>query len=54
MDTLMFLALRDLAFAKGRFLLMATVIIMVALMMVLLTGLSIGLVDCNISGIRAR
>lgn len=49
----MFLALRDLAFAKGRFLLMATVIIMVALMMVLLTGLSSGLVDRNISGIRA-
>ena len=49
----MFLALRDLAFAKGRFLLMATVIVMVALMMVLLTGLSSGLVDRNISGIRA-
>lgn len=49
----MFLALRDLMFAKGRFLLMATVIVMVALMMVLLTGLSSGLVDRNISGIRA-
>ncbi len=49
----MFLALRDLVFAKGRFLLMATVIVMVALMMVLLTGLSSGLVDRNISGIRA-
>ncbi|MDG2319535.1 MAG: ABC transporter permease [Rhodospirillaceae bacterium] len=49
----MFLAVRDLAFAKGRFVLMATVIVMVALMMVLLTGLSSGLVDRNISGIRA-
>lgn len=49
----MFLALRDLVFAKGRFLLMAAVIVMMALMMVLLTGLSSGLVDRNISGIRA-
>ena len=49
----MFLALRDLVFARGRFLLMATVIVMMALMMVLLTGLSSGLVDRNISGIRA-
>ena len=49
----MFLALRDLLFARGRFLLMAVVIVMMALMMVLLTGLSSGLVDRNISGIRA-
>ena len=49
----MFLALRDLVFARGRFLLMGAVIVMVALMMVLLTGLSSGLVDRNISGIRA-
>ncbi|MYL01101.1 MAG: ABC transporter permease, partial [Gammaproteobacteria bacterium] len=49
----MFLALRDLLFARGRFLLMAVVIVMIALMMVLLTGLSSGLVDRNISGIRA-
>ena len=49
----MFIALRDIAFAKGRFLLMTTVIVMVAIMMVMLTGLSSGLVDRNISGIRA-
>ncbi|MCY3989427.1 MAG: ABC transporter permease, partial [Gammaproteobacteria bacterium] len=49
----MFLALRDLVFARGRFLLMAVVIVMMALMMVLLPGLSSGLVDRNFSGIRA-
>lgn len=48
----MFLALRDLAFAKGRFALMATVILLVAFLMVLLSGLSSGLIERNVSGIK--
>ncbi len=49
----MFIALRDLWFARGRFALMATVVGLLALLMVLLTGLSTGLVDDNIGGLRA-
>jgi len=48
----MFIARRDLWFAKGRFALMGAVVAMLALLMVLLTGLATGLVDDNISGVR--
>lgn len=49
----MFIAVRDLWFAKGRFALMGTVVGLLALLMVLLTGLSTGLVDDNIGGVRS-
>ena len=49
----MFIALRDLAFAKGRFLVMATVVALVAFLMTLLSGLSTGLIRNNISGLMA-
>ena len=49
----MFIAMRDLAFAKGRFLLMATVVALVAFLMTLLSGLSTGLIRNNISGLMA-
>lgn len=49
----MFIAVRDLWFAKGRFALMGAVVCLLALLMVLLTGLSTGLVDDNIGGVRA-
>jgi len=51
--TLMFIALRDLAFAKGRFLLMATVVALVAFLMTLLSGLATGLIRNNISALMA-
>ena len=47
----MFIAFRDLAFARGRFLLMGLVVALVAFLMTLLTGLSAGLVKNNISGL---
>jgi putative ABC transport system permease protein len=47
-----FLALRDLRFAKGRLVLVGTVIALVALMSTLLSGLANGLVDDSISGLR--
>lgn len=49
----MFLALRELSFAKGRFALMGSVIALVAVLTVLLSGLATGLVDDGISGLRA-
>ena len=49
----MFVGLRDLRHAWGRFLLMASVITLVAVLTVLLTGLSTGLVNSGISGLRA-
>ncbi|CCM65636.1 MULTISPECIES: ABC transporter permease [Candidatus Microthrix] len=48
----MFLALRDLRFARGRFALVGLVIGLVALMATLLSGLANGLVDDGISGLR--
>jgi len=48
-----FIALRDLWFARGRFALMGAVVALVALLMVLLSGLATGLVDDNISGVRS-
>lgn len=48
----MFVALRDLRFAKGRFALVGLVIGLVSLMATLLSGLANGLVDDGISGLR--
>ncbi len=48
----MFVALRDLRFARGRFVLVGLVIGLVALMATLLSGLANGLVDDGISGLR--
>jgi putative ABC transport system permease protein len=48
----MFLALRDLRFARGRFLLMGTVVGLIAVLAVLLTGLSGGLVNDGVSALR--
>jgi putative ABC transport system permease protein len=47
----MFIALRDLAHAKGRFLLMTLVITLIAFLMTFLTGLAAGLIKNNISGL---
>ncbi|NLA36426.1 MAG: hypothetical protein GX868_12200 [Actinobacteria bacterium] len=49
----MFLALRELSFARGRFALMGSVVTLVAVLTVLLSGLSSSLVDDGISGLRA-
>ena len=49
----MFLAVRELSFARGRFSLMGSVIALVAVLAVLLSGLTSGLVDDGISGLRA-
>lgn len=49
----MFLAIRELSFARGRFALMGSVISLVAVLTVLLSGLANGLVDDGISGLRA-
>jgi putative ABC transport system permease protein len=48
-----FLALRDLRFARGRFLLMGTVIALISVLAAVLTGLSSGLVDDGVSALRA-
>jgi len=47
----MFIALRDLRFAWGRFLLMALVVALVAFLTTLLSGLASGLIKNNISGL---
>jgi putative ABC transport system permease protein len=47
----MFVGLRDLWFARGRFLLMTTVIALVAFLVVMLSGLTEGLAAQNTSGI---
>jgi len=49
----MFLALRELSFARGRFALIGSVISLVGVLTVLLSGLANGLVDDGISGLRA-
>ncbi len=49
----MFVGLRDLRHAWGRFVLMGAVIALVSVLTVLLTGLSTGLVNSGISGLRA-
>ncbi len=49
----MFLALRELRFARGRFSLMGVVIALIAVLMVLLSGLSAGLVNDGVSGLKS-
>jgi putative ABC transport system permease protein len=48
----MFLARRELSFARGRFALMGAVVALVAVLMVLLSGLSVGLVNDGVSGLK--
>lgn len=48
----MFLALRELRFARGRFLLMGAVVALMGVLSVILSGLSSGLVDHGVSGLR--
>jgi putative ABC transport system permease protein len=48
----MFLALRELKFARGRFALMGSVVVLIAILMVLLSGLSVGLVNDGVSGLK--
>lgn len=48
----MFVGFRELRFAWGRFTLMGAVIALVAVLTVLLSGLTTGLVDAGISGLR--
>lgn len=48
----MFVGLRDLWFARGRFVLMTTVVALVALLVVVLSGLTAGLAAENISAIE--
>ncbi|MGH1564546.1 ABC transporter permease [Mumia sp. DW29H23] len=47
-----FLALRELSFARGRFALMGSVVALIAVLMVLLSGLSVGLVNDGVSGLQ--
>ena len=48
----MFLAIRELRFARGRFGLMGMVIALIAVLMVMLSGLSAGLVNDGVSGLK--
>lgn len=48
----MFLAVRDLRFAAGRFALIGGVVALLSVLVAFLTGLSSGLVDSGISGLR--
>lgn len=47
-----FLAVRELSFARGRFALMGLVVALIATLMVLLSGLSVGLVNDGVSGLQ--
>lgn len=49
----MFLAVRELRFARGRFALMGAVIALISVLIVLLSGLSSGLVNDGVSGLKA-
>lgn len=49
----MFLALRELMFARGRFSLMGGVVALIAVLMVMLSGLSSGLVNDGVSGLKS-
>lgn len=49
----MFLALRELRFARGRFTLMGVVIALIAVLVVLLSGLSSGLVNDGVSSLKS-
>ncbi|MFD4182666.1 ABC transporter permease [Rhodococcus sp. NPDC058514] len=48
----MFLSIRDLRFAKGRFALMSTVLFLISLMVVMLSGLTAGLGNQSIAAIQ--
>lgn len=48
----MFLALRELRFACGRFALMGAVVALIAILVVLLSGLSVGLANDGVSGLQ--
>jgi putative ABC transport system permease protein len=48
----MFLGLRELRFARLRFALMGAVVALIAVLMVLLSGLSVGLVNDGVSGLK--
>lgn len=48
----MFLALRELAFQRGRFVIMGAVITLIAILMVLLSGLAVGLTNDGVSGLQ--
>lgn len=48
----MFLALRELLFARARFLIMASVVSLITILMVTLSGLSVGLVNDGVSGLQ--
>lgn len=48
----MFVALRDLRFAKGRFALMGTVVFLITLLVTMLSGLTAGLAQGNISAVE--
>jgi putative ABC transport system permease protein len=48
----MFLGLRELRFARMRFALMGAVVALIAVLMVLLSGLSVGLVNDGVSGLK--
>lgn len=48
----MFLALRELSFARGRFALMGLVVALISVLTVLLSGLSVGLVKDGVSGLQ--
>jgi hemin transport system permease protein len=52
MEVLVFLALRELRFDRARFLLMGAVVGLIAILMVLLSGLSVGLVNDGVSGLK--
>jgi putative ABC transport system permease protein len=49
----MFNAIRDLMFAKGRFVMVGTVVALVSFLVIILSGMSSGLVKANISGLMA-
>ena len=48
----MFLAFRELAFARGRFVLMGAVIALISVLVVLLSGLAVGLANDGVSGLQ--
>lgn len=48
----MFLALRELGFQRGRFVIMGAVIALIAILMVLLSGLAVGLTRDGVSGLQ--
>ena len=48
----MFLAIRDIRFAKGRFALMGSVVALISLLLVMLSGLTAGLGNQNTSALE--